>query len=350
VKNVLARLSPLTVCLLAAGACVPEKKTVQDMWLPMGTFATVTVPGARHADLARCTKVAKDVFGTLEKDLSVYKQDSELSRVNRSAGAAPVQVSPHTRELLSLAKQYAELSDGSFDPTVAPLVKLWGFSGGKPPKAPLEKRAVNRALDLVDYRSIVVAKGSAGLGKPGMQLDLGGIAKGYAVDVCYRRLEAMGIDHVMVNLGGNIRCRGRARSDQPWKVGVRNPFDRDTIAGVIELPGGMAVATSGNYERFVMLNGERYTHIIDPRTGFPVKGTAGVTVISTTAVEADALSTALFVLGAEGSKAVLRRAPDCHALFIPDEQPLRMIATPGFMKYFKPDAAMADRLTVMTPD
>ena len=187
------------------------------------------------------------------------------------------------------------------------------------------------------YRHVRLGPGAtAYLEKAGLQLDLGGIAKGYAVDVAYDRLVGKGVDNAMVNLGGNIRCRGLARRGTPWRVGVRDPFDRETIVGVLRLTDGLAVATSGNYERFVTIAGERYAHILDPRTGYPVKGMAGVTVVAGSALEADAMSTSLFVLGMEEGLQVLGELESCEALFVPDEQPLSIYITPGFGRYFTP--------------
>ena len=135
-----------------------------------------------------------------------------------------------------------------------------------------------------------------------MSLDLGGIAKGYALDVCYDRLSAMGARNFMLNLGGNIRVRGTPRKDETWVIGVRNPFQTGEIVGAIRLASGMAVGTSGNYERFVTIAGKKYGHIMDPRSGRPAEGMAGVTIVATNGVQSDGLSKPLFILGPEGSK------------------------------------------------
>jgi len=172
-------------------------------------------------------------------------------------------------------------------------------------------------------------------------VDLGGIAKGYAVDVCYDRIYALGGRDFMVDLAGNLRCCGQGRSGRPWNVAVRNPFDAERHLGTIQLTDGLATASSGNYERFVEIAGRRYCHILDPRTGRPCEGMAGTTVICANATEADAMSTALFVLGPAQSVDVLRRMPRCEALFVPDEQPLRILVTPGFRSRFHPDPEFA---------
>jgi FAD:protein FMN transferase len=154
------------------------------------------------------------------------------------------------------------------------------------------------------------------------------------VDVCYDRLLAIGARDFMVNLGGNIRCHGQPCRGEPWTIGVRNPFNTGEIIGTLRLTNGMAVATSGNYERFVVIGIRAYAHIMDPRTGYPVSGMAGVTVVTTNGVQSDALSTALFVLGVDGSKAALSRVGSCEALFIPNQEPLKIVTTPGLPSLF----------------
>jgi thiamine biosynthesis lipoprotein len=147
-----------------------------------------------------------------------------------------------------------------------------------------------------------------------------------------------------VNLGGNIRCSGKPRDQGAWRVGVRHPFKPDSLVGTFEISKGLATATSGNYERFVEIDGKRYAHILDPRTGQPVMGMAGVTVVCTNATMADAMSTALYVMGMKDGMSILRDMPDCAALFIPDKEPIELWATPAFKKRFAPGRAYAKRV------
>jgi thiamine biosynthesis lipoprotein len=188
------------------------------------------------------------------------------------------------------------------------------------------------------------------LDKAGARIDLGGIAKGYAVDVCYRKLRDIGARDVMINMGGNIRCMGRGRRHRPWTIGVQSPFERDRLVGTVALSDGMALATSGHYEKYVVIEGRRYAHVIDPRTGRPVQGMAGVTVLGSTAAEADALSTALFVAGLRESEAILANTPGASALFIPDEQPMRILVTPGMKEHFTPHPDIASCVRVTGKD
>jgi thiamine biosynthesis lipoprotein len=134
---------------------------------------------------------------------------------------------------------------------------------------------------------------------------------------------------MLINLGGNIRVGGQPEPQRQWKVGVRDPFHRTQTVGAIRLPAGWALATSGNYERTVEIDGKRYAHIVDPRTGLPVEGMAGVTVLCPSATAADALSTALFVVGMDGITALLAKIPQCEAIIIPDRAPLELWVTEG---------------------
>lgn len=312
------------------------------MWLAMGTFATVSVPERDGEHLEKYASAARTAIREIEDALSVFNPNSEISRLNESAGKSPVSVSDHTRKVLELAVKYAESSGGCFDVTVAPLLGLWGLTGGTVPEKPPDEAALRSALHRVGYKHLILTDKTSYLDIPNMRVNLGGIAKGYAVDMCYRKLVEMKAENIMVNLGGNIRCSGIAHRGKIWKIGVQNPFDQNQIIGTIGLTDGMAVATSGNYERFAVIENKSYAHIIDPRSGRPAGSMAGVTVISANAVEADAISTALFVAGIKESKEILRRMPHCHALFIPDKQPLRLWLTPGFRKHFTPDPAFAD--------
>jgi len=225
-------------------------------------------------------------------------------------------------------------------------MRLWGFNGSSKKFNPPDSDALMTAMGLADCGAIGIVTDSTGAGvrlaKPGMSLDLGGIAKGYAVDVAWSRLKGDGHINTLVDLGGNLRAIGEAVPGRGgWRTGVRNPFEPEGLLGIFLLKDGEAAATSGHYERFVIINGVRYAHIIDGRSGRPVTGMAGVTVIAPDAMTADALSTALFILGPQQGIELLRRYHTCEAIWIPDtpDQPT-VLATPGF----------ATRLEIMRPD
>lgn len=315
----------------------------------MGAYASVIV-GSRDAGKAEAyAKIAETVMREIEDELSLYRSNSVLSQLNAVAGTGSVEAGSHLRANLALARRYGDLSGGAFDVTVGPLVRLWGFSGGKTPVEVVPEAMIAAARARVGYRNIRLEDGRASLAQPGMRVDLGGIAKGYAVDVCGDLLRARGARDFTINLAGNMRCFGRPSPERSWRIGVRDPFRGEETLGMLDLADGMAVSTSGNYERFVEIDGHRYAHIIDPRTGRPVEGMAGVTVLAPTAADADALSTALFVVGVEAGAEIMGGIPRGEALFVPDRQPLEILVTRGMARMFHPRPDVADRVRVIAP-
>jgi thiamine biosynthesis lipoprotein len=219
-------------------------------------------------------------------------------------------------------------------------VRLWGFGGGDAPAGPPASERIEEVRDLVGYRHVDVRQKDDSyavyLDTLGARLDLGGVAKGYAVDRCYEALVSEGIGRFIAGIGGNLRCAGGRSSAEPWHIGIRDPFRRGQTLGWVAMSNGMAVASSGDYERFVTIEGKQYSHIIDPRTGRPARGYAQVTVVAPTAAAADALSTALFVLGADETGRVLQDNQDVCALFVPDSPAGQPLATPEFNRLFRP--------------
>lgn len=312
----------------------------------MGTFLAVTLPHAASGRLESAFSLATNRLESLENMMSRYRPGSEVSRINALSGLDAQALSPETYEVLQHASYFHRLSLGAFDITVGPLMAAWGFNRGRASAEYPDERVLADALEHVGCGRLFLSDQAAFL-EEGMEIDLGGIAKGYAVDRILSDIAGLGLTNALVNLGGNIRALGRPSAKLPWRISVRNPFKADEPLGVLNLESGMALATSGNYERFVVINGERVAHIMDPRSGRPVRGIAGVTVLAPTALEADALSTALFVLGPEAGAALIRRLPGRAALFVPDRQPAEAMATAGFLERFTPNptaAAKVERL------
>lgn len=337
-------LGALGMAVTLIPACDARRPAPKQSFLAMGTLGSVSLPANEVGRLGEAIAIVTNVLRNLEERCSVYRPESELSRLNARAGNAPLPVSRELREILALAKAYGDLSGGAFDVTIGPIMKLWGFNQNRPLVNPLTPDQVRPFLDKIGYRHIVLSNDTAFLDQAGVQVDLGGIAKGYAVDRCCAELLSRGLSNALVNLGGNMRALGAPAKDRAWEIAVRNPFQPDQSLGTLHLSNGQAVATSGNYERFVTLNGRRYAHIMDPRTGFPVSGMAGVTVLAHTAADADALSTTLFVQGTREGLATLKKKTGCAALFVPDQQPLEIRIAPGLADWFSPDPSLADRV------
>lgn len=341
------RLSLLFSLIVGLGACSRPGQPVARTWTCMGTFACISVPADEEAALDAVERLTRANLSGLDDRLSIFKPDSEISRLNRAAGLSAVKVSGDTEEVLRLSRHYAGLTGGAFDPTVAPLVSFWGFNKGRQPESVPGESGIRTFAEKVGCRNLSLSNGLAFLSRDGMSVDLGAIAKGYAVDVCFQSVATGLVRNLMINLGGNIRCRGEAAPGRPWSIGIRDPFSRERIIGTIRLSNGMAVATSGNYEKFVTIQGKRYAHIIDPRSGRPVEGVASVTVIATNAVEADAMSTAVFVMGGKGALPVLTDLPGCHSILIPDEQPTRVYMSPGARDHFTVDPSFSGEIIDM---
>jgi thiamine biosynthesis lipoprotein len=277
--------------------------------------------------------VYNDIFNRLheiEDRMSVNLPDTDVARVNAAAGIAPVQVHSDVFEVIRQSLHYAEISGGAFDPTVGPLVSLWGI-GGDDPRVPSQAE-IDAALALVNWRDVELDEErlSMFLRRPGMALDLGAIAKGYAADEAAAIIRKAGLKRAIIDLGGNILAYGEKRNKTPWKVGIQNPLeDRGDYFGIISGPERSFV-TSGIYEKYFEADGERYHHIFSPSDGYPAhNGLMAVTIIAKYSIDADALSTAVFVLGYEKGRALVESIEGTEAVFVFDDMSVRQTREAG---------------------
>jgi len=277
----------------------------RDEWTVMATVLDVSVYRTDATTAAADLQAAHAEIAALDRRMSLYRADSELVALNASDHGAPVSLSEPMAEVLSAAREFTQLSGGAFDITVMPLVDVWGFYHVSRASVP-EARLIESARTRVGPGMWSLVGNSVVL-KSGARFDLGGIAKGFAVDRALASLRARGVTAALVNLGGTIGVLGARPDAQPWAIGIDHPRTQK-LMGRIKLWRG-AVATSGDNDRYFEINGVRYAHIIDPRTGQPVRNIASLTVIAPTATAADALSTAAFVLGPEQGLALLRAYP-----------------------------------------
>lgn len=272
----------------------------------------------------------------IESKMSTSTSDydeTELLEVNRAAGSEPVQVSEDTYGVLEKALSFSQLTDGAFDLTIWPLVTLWGI-GTDAARVPSPEE-IATARRLVDYTAVeLLPDRRVFLPEAGMGVDVGAIAKGYAADEAARILRETGVKHALLDFGGNIMLIGSKPDGSPWRIGVQRPDgERSSFIGVLSLTD-QSVVTSGPYERFFVQDGVRYHHIMDAATGYPAEnGLNQVTIITPRSIEADALSTACYVLGLRPGLALIESRPDVEAIFVTDDH--RVYLTSGIGETFE---------------
>ena len=281
------------------------KQLYRDNRLLMGTFWEV-ISNDKQAGVIVFTEAAR-----IEQLLSKYLDSSEISQLNR---LGKLKVSPDTFYIIKKSKEFWLQTSGAFDITVAPLVDLWGFTDRKF-QVPADDK-IRAALKLVGSDKIILHEKDnvVEFKTPGMKIDLGAIAKGYALDCAVKKLKENNIDSCLINAGGQVFALGD-RSGKSWKIAIRGT-NQSEIAGFLELKNQSA-STSGNYEQYFFKNGKRYCHIINPQTGYPVDTKINsVTVIADQGTDADALSTAIFILGKENADQLLRKFPAVKVRYI----------------------------------
>jgi thiamine biosynthesis lipoprotein len=261
--------------------------------------------------------------------------ENDIGRINRNAGREPVKVPEDLITVLEKALYYAERGGGAFDPTIGPLVNLWGI-GTETARVPGEDE-IQAALALVNWRDVLVNRkeGTVFLRKPGMALDLGAIAKGYAADEAAALIKKSGLRRGIIDLGGNILALGERQGNRPWRIGVQDPDrERGDYLGVLRVQD-KSIVTSGVYERYFEAEGRQYHHILSTQNGYPVdNGLLSVTVIADFSIDADGLSTTAFALGYEKGRALIESLPRVEAIFVFTGLSIR--GTPGAMEIFTP--------------
>jgi len=293
----------LLLLLLFLAGCGGETTEIQFSFQTMGTEASsrLFLPGSLPPKEAE--EIVRSSFAEVNTALSTWSKDSEISRLSRAPADSAFSVSPLMQACLQKSRQLYEQSGGAFDPTAESLMRLWGFyrrKGVLPGQAALDSAMADLGQWRMEDNPARVIKE-----KPGTRFDLGGIAKGLAVDLALERLLKKGVRDGLIDLGGNLYCLGGAPGREDWRVGIRNPRNRDELFATVTVSGA-SVATSGSYERFVMIDGHRFGHIMNPATGRPAEGLLSATVIASEGILADGLSTTLFVLGPEKAMEFLR--------------------------------------------
>ena len=279
-------------------------------------------------------RVYQNVFARIreiENLMSVNIPGSDVSRVNAAAGIEPVQVREDVYAVIERALYFAEISGGAFDPSVGLLVSLWGI-GGDNPRVP-KREEIDEALSLTNWRDIELdpVTRSVFLKRRGMALDLGAIAKGYAADEVAVIIKKSGIERAIIDLGGNIVILGENKDKRPWRVGIQNPLEKHGVyMGVLQITE-QTVVTSALNERFFEEDGRRYHHILSTSDGYPAEnGLLSVTIIAHNSMDADAISTTVFVLGYERGKELIESMPGTEAVFILNDSNVRITQGANF--------------------
>lgn len=319
----------------------PKESIAKTLDGPLDTVCTVTL---YDFDSERPIDEAFSVIQDVDARMSAVSSTSEIAEINSHPGE-PVTVSRDTFDLIAQANHISGATDGAFDVTIKPVVALWGIGSGRERIPSADE--VQAALSLVDFRGVTLDEEqcTVQLDCDGMELDLGGIAKGYACDAAVQVLERHQVKHALIDLGGNIYAYGTKPDGSLWKVGVQNPIAGENgYFGIISV-SDRSVVTSGLYERFFEEGEQIYHHIMDTSTGAPVhNGLLSVTIVDQSSTEADALSTACFVLGLEQGRAYLSTIEGAEGIFVTDD--FKVYVTPGISDIFQ---VADDRFELVSP-
>ena len=316
---------PLTVilaalCLLLA-ACGPAPVYRQQSYV-FGTLVEIAIYGEQSAKARQAAAQVLEEFDTLHRRLHAW-EPSELEALNAAfaQGAGPVAVADDLYAILRDAAAWSRRSDGLFNPAIGNLVRLWGFHADTyAPKLPSETEIAQLVTARPEMDDLIYAEGRVSSRNPAVRIDLGGYVKGYALDRAAALLRQAGVKNALVNIGGNIIALGR-KGDRPWRVGIQHPRRGGALAS-LDLHDGEAIGTSGDYQRYFEVDGRRYCHLIDPRSGRPVEGVQAVTVIARgphAGVASDVASKPLFIAGRAGWREMAQRLDITAALFVDGE-------------------------------
>lgn len=300
----------------------------------MGTVISQKIYGANGEAIANETmKKITD----LEALLTFNAPEGDIYKLNENAGKAKVELNPETIKIINNAQHISDLSGGAFDVTVGPVVKTWGI-GTEQERIPTPEE-IKSLLPLINYQDLEVDENSARLKNAGQQVDLGGIAKGYAGDVAVDIYKKEGIQSAFINLGGNVVTLGNKPDGSPWTVGIRNPRSKADQTSSQQIVGTVtvtdkAVVTAGDDQRYFEKDGKRYHHIIDARTGYPADSDLmSVTLITDSSFDADAIDTAVFILGLEKGMELIQKQGGIEAVFITRDK--KIYVTEGLKESFK---------------
>ena len=305
--------------------------------MAMGTELRLTAWTGDTAGALEAFEVVYAEFERLEGLMSTWREDSEVSRVNAAAGGSPLPVSREVLDVLLLSRQISEWTGGKFDITFGALSDFWNFNHDGTDRVP-DMDAVRARLPLIAWEDVEIdeAAGTVRLPRSGMSFNLGGIGKGYAVDRAVAILRDAGLGNFLIQAGGDLYVGGQPKG-RPWRLGIQDPRSSGgTPFAVMDLADA-TFSTSGDYERFFIRDGRRYHHILDPDLGEPAMASRSVTIVTSQAVLADALSTGVFIVGPEAGMALIERLDDVEGVIVDADNQLHI------------SSGLVDQLTVLAP-
>lgn len=309
----------LSVCLI----CTPSLFAQSDIQLERDTILmgskfqiTIVTPDSALGNLQIDQAIAEII--RIENLISEWRSHTQVSEINRQAGKQAVKVDKELFDLTKRAIAYSQMTNGAFDISIAAMDKIWVFDGTMTEK-PTEQ-AIQKSITNVGYQHIILESVASTifLAREGMKIGFGSIGKGYAADKGRELLQAQGVKGGIVNASGDIALWGTQPNRKPWRIGINNPFKRHGIAKILKLKEA-AIATSGSYEKYAEIDNIRYSHIINPTTGYPATGLTSVTVYGPSTEFANALSTSIMVLGLHEGKKLIKRFPHYKIIMITDK-------------------------------
>lgn len=304
----------LIVCNFTSNGQVLRKRTT----LLMGGRFDITIVAQDSLSAEQNIDTVIAEITRIENLISDWKPTTQVSEVNQNAGIRPVKVDREVFELTQRAIRFSEITDGGFDISFAAMDRIWKFDGSMTEMPSAE--AIKKSVEKVGYKNIVLDSENSTifLKLKGMKIGFGALGEGYATDKCRKMMLTKDIPAGIINGSGDMSTWGKQPNGKPWNIGITNPFNTNKLVAVVPINNG-AVTTSGSYEKFVVFDGKRYSHIINPATGYPATGLCSVTVLGPNAETANGLSTSLMVLGKEKGLLLLEKFPDYSCVMITDD-------------------------------
>lgn len=297
---------------ISSFAQVQETKTVN----LMGSVFQITIVDKDPISAQENIQKAIYEIERIENLISEWRPETQISQVNQNAGIKPVKVDKEVFEITKRGIYFSEITKGAFDISIVAMDKIWKFDGSM--EILPSKKNIKKSVEKVNYKNIILDSNNSTiyLSKKGMKIGFGSIGKGYAADKARELLQSVGIKGGIVNAAGDIATWGNQLDGEPWKIGVNNPFETGETIEILKFSNNKAVTTSGNYEKFVEIDGKRYSHIINPKTGYPSSGITSVTIIGENAEMCNGFSTSIMVLGMEKGLKLIKKYPEFQYIIL----------------------------------